>query len=149
MTTGAPTSELATALAAIHAEAFDSPWSVEAFAVLLSQPGVILQGGADGFVLVRIVAGEAEILTLAVRPGVRRTGVATRLLEQATAQVVALGGDRLFLEVAEDNAAARALYRRLGFESVGRRPRYYARADGPEIDALLLARNLPAPLPSA
>ncbi len=99
--------------------------------------------------LVQVAADEAEILTLAVRPSARRTGVATRLIEKAAARIVAAGGRRLFLEVAEDNAAGRALYARLGFEPVGRRPRYYARPDGPAVDALLLARNLSAPLPTA
>ncbi len=141
--------DLPRALAAIHAEAFDAPWSAEAFAALLAQPGIILEAAPDGFVMVQAAADEAEILTLAVRPTARRKGVATALVETAAQRVELAGAGRLFLEVAEDNLAARALYARLGFEPVGRRPRYYARANGPAVDALLLARNLPAPLPSA
>lgn len=141
--------DLAQALAAIHAEAFDAPWSAEAFAALLAQPGVMLEATSDGFVMVQAAADEAEILTLAVRPAGRRKGVATALVETAARRAEAAGASRLFLEVAEDNLAARALYARLRFEPVGRRPRYYARANGPAVDALLLARNLPAPLPSA
>lgn len=60
-----------------------------------------------------------------------------------------MGATRLFLEVAEDNAAARALYDRLGFEPAGRRPRYYSRPNGPAVDALLLVLILPASLPTA
>jgi ribosomal-protein-alanine N-acetyltransferase len=141
--------DLAQALAAIHAEAFDAPWSAEAFAALLAQPGVMLEAASDGFVIVQAAADEAEILTLAVRPAARRNGVATALVETAARRAALVGADRLFLEVAEDNLAARALYARLGFEPVGRRPLYYARANGPAVDALLLARNLPVPLPSA
>ncbi|WP_269515063.1 GNAT family N-acetyltransferase [Brevundimonas subvibrioides] len=141
--------DLAGALATLHAEAFDAPWSVSAFTDLLAQPGVLLEAGADGFVLIRLAADEAEILTLAVRPPARRNGLASRLVEAVSRRAAGMGATRLFLEVAEDNAAARALYDRLGFEPAGRRPRYYARPDGPAVDALLLVLNLPASLPTA
>ncbi len=141
--------DVAQALAALHAEAFGAPWSAEAFAALLAQPGVVLEAEPDGFVLIQTAADEAEILTLAVRPAARRKGVATALIETAARRADQAGAGRLFLEVAEDNLGAQALYARLGFELVGRRPRYYARPDGPAVDALLLARNLAGPLPSA
>ena len=140
---------VAQALAVLHAEAFDTPWSAETLAALLAQPGVLLEAAPDGFVLVQVAADEAEILTLAVRPAARRKGVATALVETAARRAEAAGAGRLFLEVAEDNLAARALYARLRFEPVGRRPRYYARPQGPAVDALLLARNLAGPLPTA
>lgn len=143
------TRELSRALAALHAEAFETSWSPEAFARLLDQPGVSLKVEPDGFILLQAAADEAEILTLAVRPFARRQGLATRLVEAAAAQAAAGGTERLFLEVAEDNEPARALYSRLGFAQVGRRTRYYARAGGLTVDALLLARNLDVPLPSA
>lgn len=143
------TRELSRALAALHAEAFETSWSAEAFARLLGQPGVTLKVEPDGFILLQAAADEAEILTLAVRPSARRQGLATRLVEVAAAQAAACGTGRLLLEVAEDNGPARALYSRLGFAQVGRRPRYYARASGLTVDALLLARNLDVPLPSA
>jgi ribosomal-protein-alanine N-acetyltransferase len=134
--------DLVGALAALHAEAFDAPWPVEAFADLLAQPGALLEAEAGGFVLVRVAADEAEILTLAVRPAARRAGLASRLVRAAAARAAREGATRLFLEVAEDNAAARALYAGLGFEAAGRRPRYYARSEGPAVDALLLVLNL-------
>lgn len=141
--------ELTKALAALHAEAFETSWSAEAFACLMGQPGIALRSEQDGFILLQTAADEAEILTLAVRPCARRQGLATRLVEAAVTQVMSEGVSRLFLEVAEDNGPARALYSRLGFAQVGRRPRYYARAGGQTVDALLLARNLDVPLPSA
>ena len=62
-------------LAAIHAEAFGgAAWSADAFADLLGQTGVFAAESADGFILMRVVADEAEILTLAVRPSARRGG---------------------------------------------------------------------------
>lgn len=135
-------SETAARLAALHAEAFDAPWDAAAFDSLLGQAGVHLAESPDGFILMRTAADEAEILTLAVRPGARRHGVGTELVARGAAGAAARGAKRLFLEVADDNAAARALYARAGFAEAGRRPRYYARADGSRRDALLLALNL-------
>lgn len=134
--------ELAQALADLHAEAFDAPWSAQAFADLLGQVGVALEGENDGFILIRTVVDEAEILTLAVRPSARRQGLGARLVRAAARHAAASGATRMFLEVAEDNAPARALYGALGFDAAGRRPRYYPRAEGPAVDALLLVLNL-------
>ena len=138
-------------LAAIHAEAFDrpgdTPWSAAAFADLLIQAGVFAVEAADGFILMRAVADEAEILTLAVRPAARRGGLGGRLVGEGVLAAAARGATRVFLEVAEDNVAARALYERTGFVEAGRRPGYYAAADGGRRDALLLALNLTGPLP--
>lgn len=134
--------ELSQALADLHAEAFDAPWSASAFADLLGQAGVLLEGGTDGFILIRAVADEAEILTLAVRPPARRQGLGAHLVRAAIERAAAAGAIRMFLEVAEDNGPGRALYGALGFEPAGRRPRYYPRADGPAADALLLVLNL-------
>ncbi|WP_420470095.1 GNAT family N-acetyltransferase [Brevundimonas sp. FT23042] len=134
-------------LAALHAAAFDSPWDAAAFAALLDQPGVFAIEREAGFILMRAVADEAEILTLAVTPASRRSGEGTRLVADGVAAASLAGADRVFLEVAEDNAAARALYARTGFTDAGRRPRYYSRSDGSRVDALLLALNLPGRLP--
>lgn len=139
--------DVAARLAAVHAEAFDAPWDAAAFGSLLGQAGVHLVEAPDGFILMRTVADEAEILTLAVRPGARRRGVGAELVARGAAEAAARGAARLFLEVADDNAAARALYARAGFGEAGRRPLYYARADGSRRDALLLALNLPGRLP--
>ncbi len=135
------------ALAAIHAEAFDAPWDAAALELLIDRPGAVLEAEPDGFVLVQVAGDEAEVLTLAVRPAARRRGLARALTVRAAARAAAQGARRLFLEVAEDNAAARALYDALGFRAVGRRPRYYARPDGTRADALLLSLDLPETLP--
>lgn len=134
-------------IAALHAEAFDTPWDEAAFTALLTQPGVSLIEEFDGFILIRTVADEAEILTLAVRPSARRSGLGARLLQQGVVEATTRGATRLFLEVAEDNVAARALYVRAGFIQAGLRRRYYARADGASADALILSLSLPQRLP--
>ena len=129
------------ALAAIHAEAFDAPWDAASLTALLASPGVFAVEEADGFILIRVVADEAEILTLAVRPEARRSGLGARLVEAAVVRAAVLGAERMFLEVAEDNVAARALYTRAGFVEAGRRRGYYARTDGSREDALVLSLN--------
>jgi ribosomal-protein-alanine N-acetyltransferase len=131
----------AAALAAIHAAAFPprGAWGVDAIAIQLMLPGVFgLIDDRGGMLLGRIAADEAEVLTLAVAPSVRRQGIAAALLRAAKAQVRGCGGNTMFLEVATGNAAAVALYRREGFIEVGRRRRYYADAS----DALVLRMNL-------
>jgi Fur family ferric uptake transcriptional regulator len=128
-------------LAALHAAAFDDAWSAEAFEALLASPGVFLLTAGEGFILCRAAAGEAEILTLAVDRSQRRKGAATSLIARAIETAARLGATALFLEVAEDNARAAALYARAGFAEVGRRRAYYAREAG-SVDALVLRRDL-------
>lgn len=140
--------DLASDLAAIHAEAFHAPWDAAAFDSLLGQTGVFAIRARDGFILCRVVLDEAEILTLAVRPAARRAGLGARLTQAAAEGAARAGAGRLFLEVAEDNEAARALYARLGFEQIGRRRNYYEKSDASRVDALLLALAWPERLPS-
>ena len=97
--------------------------------------------GANGFILCRAAAGEAEILTLAVDPAARRGGHGRALVDLAMKVAALAGAESAFLEVAEDNTAAQALYIAAGFGLAGRRPRYYRRPDR-EIDALVMRRDL-------
>ncbi|MCB2111425.1 MAG: GNAT family N-acetyltransferase, partial [Rhodobacteraceae bacterium] len=129
-------------LAALHARCFTlpRPWSAEEFRDLLALPGSFLIAEPGGFLLGRAVADEAELLTLAVDPALRRRGAGQRLVAQFLAAAAARGAGRAFLEVAETNLAARALYARAGFSEVGRRRGYYRPETGPAVDALALAR---------
>lgn len=128
--------------AALHGTSFDEPWTAESFAVLLAQPGVAgwLWGEPpDGLLLVRAAADEAEILTVAVAPAMRRRHGADMMLAEAL-RILAQGlTRRVFLEVAADNTAALALYGRAGFVPCGRRPGYYAKGS---IDAVIMERSL-------
>lgn len=128
-------------MAALHARAFPAAerWGAATFATQLVLPGVFgwIAPGV-GFVLARVAADEAEILTLAVDPDARRGGIGRALLEAAEAGAVARGARRMFLEVAPGNLAARALYAAAGYAEAGRRKRYYP--DGS--DALVLSRRL-------
>lgn len=125
------------AMAAIHALAFPAhqTWGADALSLQLGLPGAFgFMDGPAGFILARVAADEAEILTLAVLPACQRQGVATRLLQAATTRARRFGAQAMLLEVAEANVAGRALYAAAGFAQVGRRRGYYA----PGVDALVL-----------
>ncbi len=131
----------AAAMALIHAASFPprEQWGADAIALQLGLHGGFgLIDRRGGMLLARHVADEAEILTVAVVPELRRQGVGFSLLQRAAAQAAEAGARILFLEVSTTNAAAQALYTRCGFTQVGLRRRYYA--DGS--DALILTRNI-------
>ncbi|GBQ80441.1 ribosomal protein alanine acetyltransferase [Gluconacetobacter johannae DSM 13595] len=143
--------QAAALLAALHAEAFPpgERWDAAAMDVLLAMPGTfagVARCGAEapgGFVMGRVAADEAEILTLAVRGEARRQGLGRALLAWLRTEAASHGARRLFLEVSAGNVAARALYRAAGFAEAGRRRAYYP--DGS--DAFVLAAALDDPEP--
>ena len=133
------------AMAAMHARSFETAWNADAIAALLAMPGgyaLVARAASEpairGFLLARAVAGEAEVLTLAVDPLHRRRGMGHALIEAAVVAAVAAGAREMFLEVAADNIPAYSLYTASGFALVGRRPRYYPGGG----DALVLRRSL-------
>jgi [ribosomal protein S18]-alanine N-acetyltransferase len=114
-------------------------------ASLLSQPGTFacLPDDGSGFILVRVAGGEAEVLTLAVRTAARRRGIGQALVIFGAEEAFRRGATEMFLEVSCKNLPAIALYKRLGFSEVGRRPGYYAAPDGSREDALVLRLEIP------
>lgn len=136
----------ASLLAALHGRCFDEIWEEQAFRTLLSSPGTfaVLDDAREprAFVLCRAVAGEAEILTMGTLPNARRRGAGRAVLTGALAHLHKQGVVRVHLEVAEDNAPARALYAALGFAQTGRRKGYYAMPGRPAGDALALSVGL-------
>lgn len=112
------------------------PWSATAIVALLADPAVHPHTAAGGFALGRTAGGESELLTIAVRPEARRRGMGAALLAAYEAAARDRGAGAMFLEVAEDNAAARALYDGAGWSEVGRRRAYYAGTD-----ALVLSKR--------
>ena len=84
----------------------------------------------SAFVIGQLAADEAEILSIGVSPNWQRAGLGTGLFEGLTRAARRGDAKRIFLEVADDNAPALALYRKLGFVENGRRKRYYERPGG-------------------
>ena len=147
----------APALARLHAAAFDAPgggWGAGEFHALLRQPATIGfravrpgPAGAPpaeprGFVLAREAAGEAEVLTIAVHPAWQGRGIGRLLMDALLRELYARRATELFLEVDEGNAAALALYGRLGFAEVGRREAYYAGPGAEPANAITMRLDL-------
>jgi [ribosomal protein S18]-alanine N-acetyltransferase len=135
-------------MAGIHRAAFSfmRAWSAEEIAGLLGSPLCFALGAGDGFVLGRVVANEAELLTIAVHPARQRLGLGQHLLAGFLTEAERRGATRAFLEVAEDNQAAISLYRARGFVEIARRKKYYSTPAG-LVDALIFAKALPDATP--
>lgn len=142
-------------LASLHKECFAKAWSEKQIIPMLAMPGAFVlvaerSEKAEGFIMVRAGGGEAEILTICVVPAARGQRLGEHLITASLAHLLAYGepispapenavkGMPLFLEVAESNQAARALYSRVGFEIVGKRPNYYRHEDGRQETALMM-----------
>ncbi len=137
-------------VAALHATCFEDSWHAELLSKILSAPGTFglfcrPRGKTIGFIICSSSGQEGEILSLAVAPAVRRNGLGGVLLDAAKTHAITQEIDALFLEVAEDNMAARRLYENSGFEVIGRRPHYYRRRYGPNVDALTQRCRLMSP----
>lgn len=140
-----PEAAQAEQLAMIHAACFepDAQWNALRFLEFASAgQGAIVSDLADTVLVMQLVADEAEVLTLAVRPTARNAGKGRAIMEAGLSLARASGAERVFLEVAVDNGAALALYRRLQFVEISRRKRYYRRRDGSRCDASVMALDL-------
>jgi ribosomal-protein-alanine N-acetyltransferase len=137
----------AASLAPIHAASFNRGWSEQEFEQLLADRTVVADRATVGrntvgFIVTRIAADEAEILSVAVTRSCRGRGLGRDLLMRNLRRLAGAGVRSVFLEVDESNAAARKLYARAGFREVGRREGYYGGADGAKAAALVLRRDL-------
>lgn len=138
----------AAAIAALHKASFQRGWGEDEVYGLLIEKNVIAHRAMidralkretmAGFILSRFAAGEAEILSIAIAPKQRGRGLSRPLLDLNLRRLAGLGTRTVFLEVDENNAPARALYRRAGFADVGRRKSYYQSG----ANALVLRREL-------
>ena len=129
----------------IEREVFpEDAWSREQFWSELAQSTrrylVALEGDdVVAYAGLFVLPPDADVQTVAVVPRAQGTGLATRLLSELLADADAQGVTHTMLEVRDGNAPALAVYARLGFEQISRRPRYYS--DG--VDALILRRPRP------
>lgn len=137
----------AAAIAALHGQSFRRGWGEGEIGGLLAERAVLCHCARighrfAGFILSRIAADEAEILSVAVVARRRGSGLGRALLDLHLRRLAGLGAQAVFLEVDEQNVAARRLYARAGFQEVGRREGYYRDAAGKTATALVLRRDL-------
>lgn len=137
------TAEHLDGIAALEQAAFAHPWSRDALSLLCGDTAfgfVCAENGltaAYGGMLT--VLDEGQITNIATHPAHRRRGLGAAVLEALLAEARARGLAFVTLEVRESNVPAIALYQKLGFELVGRRPGFYR---SPTEAALLMQCNL-------
>lgn len=127
---------------AIEQLSFETPWSLRSLEEELVNPFaryfVCRQGDRVlGYVGTRVLVGECHVANVAVHPGWRRRGVASRMMAALVAYAQAEGLAFITLEVRASNQGAIALYEKFGFAQQGVRPGYY---ENPREDALLMTR---------
>jgi ribosomal-protein-alanine N-acetyltransferase len=134
-------------LAQLHGASFHRGWGEAEFEGMLTEHNTLvhrLRIGRKiiGFAVSRMAADEAEILSIAVAPDHRSRGLSRELLLTHLGHLAGRGIRTVFLEVEENNQPARRLYARAGFAVTGRRERYYREANGQQLNALLMRRDL-------
>ena len=132
------------AVAEMERQCFSDPWSEKSVASELDNPLSLwliaeVDGVVAGYVGSQTVLDSADMMNLAVSPSFRRQGIGERLVNCLTEELKEKGVKTLLLEVRISNEPARELYQKLGFEVVGKRPRYYEK---PREDALILRKEL-------
>jgi ribosomal-protein-alanine N-acetyltransferase len=134
-------------LAQLHGASFHRGWGEGEFEGMLSERNTLvhrLRLGRKivGFAVSRMAADEAELLSIAVSASHRGRGLSRDLLLTHLGHLAGRGVRTVFLEVEENNQPARRLYQRAGFGVAGRRERYYREANGQQLNALLMRRDL-------
>ncbi len=122
---------------------FLDPWNEESIAHELVNPLSCWLVAVDGdkvagYVGSQTVIDESDMMNIAVHPDYRRQGIGAELVNVLGEKLKEKGSLRLSLEVRASNESAQALYQKLGFAQVGRRPRYYR---NPREDALILRKE--------
>ena len=136
----------AAAIARLHAASFQRGWSEGEIEHMLLDRNVVAHRAAigknfAGFVISRIAADEAEILSITVSSSYRGRNIARTMLRYHLGRLATFGVQTVFLEVDEGNVSALRLYRRAGFVEAGRREGYYPNASGRPTSALVLRRD--------
>mgnify|MGYP000630892835 CR=1 FL=1 len=128
-------------LATIHGASFSfapRPWSAAEFESLLISPNVKLFQQTGGFAIFRFAGPEAELLTIAVDPALRRQGIAKRLMLAGHDSAKSAGVEEVFLEVSQENPHAKSLYERFGYEARAIRTNYYSGPNGQKINSIVM-----------
>lgn len=129
----------------IEKECFAVPWSIQSLKYEITENHLahyivaVLNQTIVGYCGSWIVFDEAQITTIATHPHYRRLGFGEAILRYMMAFMLKKGAKALFLEVRVSNSNAQQLYRKLGFERIGKRKKYYA--DNQE-DAIVMGVDL-------
>jgi len=107
-------------------------------ASLASERTIVATLATDAYALGQIVVDELELFRIGVRPSARRRGLGQQMFAEFARKAVTMGAAVLHLEVRADNLPALTMYRQLGLQELGRRPRYYA----DQCDAVLMSMPL-------
>ena len=134
-------------LSQLHRASFHRGWGEGEFESLMAERNTLTQrlmlGRTQiGFIISRLAADEAEILSVAIASAQRGRGYSRDLLANHLGHLAGRGIRRVFLEVEENNQPAVRLYQRAGFATVGRREQYYRDANGAKLNALIMQRDL-------
>lgn len=131
-------------IARLETICFSDPWSEKSISselnnclsywLVAEQDGLVV-----GYVGSQSVLDSADMMNIAVAPSYRRKGIGRALINALADHLVSKGIRFLLLEVRVSNTSAISLYKSLGFEQVGKRPRYY---NNPREDALILRKEL-------
>ncbi len=121
-------------ITALEQVSFTNPWSCKSLSTEIASPLnltsiISLQSAAGleviGYSLTRIIAPEAELLRVAVKPEMHRQGAATKILAELLLKLITFQVEKVYLEVSEKNLSAIALYQKAGFSNSSYRPNYY------------------------
>ena len=138
----------ADAVAKLHAASFYRGWprqDIEAYLLDADMPTLVACDARPhiaGFIMLRVLGDDVELMTIAVDKKFQGKGVGAALLNASFEDLMMTPVKRMILEVAADNPAAIKLYSKLGFKKLSERKGYYARANGEPATALVMARDL-------
>ena len=134
-------------ISVLHGACFEEIWNEKSINEMLNMPGMIgflietEEKIPQGFIMMRVAADEAEIISIGVIPAARKKGLASILLLKSIKRAAISNVAKIFFEVAEDNKAAIAFYKTFGSQIIGKRPGYYKRSSK-KIDAIIYSLNI-------
>jgi ribosomal-protein-alanine N-acetyltransferase len=133
-------------LSRIHTASFDDGWTADDFATWLARAeGIAMVAIRErepvAFGLALAAGADAELLTIATDPALRRSGWGGHIFRALDGEARARGLERWILEVSRNNIAGQRLYRSNGFVEIGVRKAYYKTGEG-RVDALVMSRKV-------
>jgi ribosomal-protein-alanine N-acetyltransferase len=124
----------------IESRVYPRPWSLSLFLGELGLRGsryyivARVDGVVVGYAGLMFSLDEAHVTTIAVDPSRQREGIGSRLMMNLSRAAIARGARHMTLEVRVSNTAAQHMYARFGFQTEGRRKKYYESKE----DALIM-----------